>query len=244
MSVQTVALKLPTFWTSCPAAWFAQTEAQFALRQITTDETKYFHVVAALDSDTAARSLPIISAPPKVNKYHELKNFLMSTFGLTETERADTLLNINGLGDRKPSELMDSMLVLLGQHKPCILFRQLFLRQLPKSVRLAITNSAHGEDYRALAQEADNLFNALNSTTFSASVAQTSTPTPTGNHTCWDENNEMNSICYYHRRFGSKARKCSESCEHFKNFKTVVNRNNTNNSNGRRNQGNWKAGQQ
>ncbi|RUS78761.1 hypothetical protein EGW08_013477 [Elysia chlorotica] len=64
MSIETVALKLPTFWTTCPSAWFAQTEAQFALRGITADETKYYHVVAALDPDTASRSLSVISSPP------------------------------------------------------------------------------------------------------------------------------------------------------------------------------------
>ncbi|GFN76421.1 retrovirus-related pol polyprotein [Plakobranchus ocellatus] len=49
MSIETVALKLSTFWITCPSAWFAQTEAQFALRGITADETKNYHVVAALD---------------------------------------------------------------------------------------------------------------------------------------------------------------------------------------------------
>ena len=47
-----VALKLPPFWISQPRVWFQQTEAQFALRKITADETKYFNVVAALDQET------------------------------------------------------------------------------------------------------------------------------------------------------------------------------------------------
>ena len=42
-----VSLKLPTFWTSQPEVWFAQAEAQFNLRCITSDDTKYFYVVAA-----------------------------------------------------------------------------------------------------------------------------------------------------------------------------------------------------
>ena len=31
----------PTCWTSSPSAWFAQAEAQFVLRRITQDDTKY-----------------------------------------------------------------------------------------------------------------------------------------------------------------------------------------------------------
>ena len=44
-----VSLKLPAFWTSQPKVWFQQSEAQFAWRNITADDTKYYYVVAALD---------------------------------------------------------------------------------------------------------------------------------------------------------------------------------------------------
>ena len=64
-----VALKLPTFWTAQPDVWFAQAEAQFNLRGITADDTKYYYVVAALDQDTATRVLDLISQPPDDNKY-------------------------------------------------------------------------------------------------------------------------------------------------------------------------------
>ena len=65
MAVETVSLKLPTFWTSQPEVWFTQAEAQFRLRKITADETKYFYVVAALDQPTATRLLDLISRPPE-----------------------------------------------------------------------------------------------------------------------------------------------------------------------------------
>ena len=67
------------------------------------------------------------------------------------------MLNIRGLGDSKPSELMDNMLSLLGQHHPCFLFRQIFLQQMPEHVRtpLAVSDTS---DYCALALEADKLF--------------------------------------------------------------------------------------
>ena len=59
----TVLLKLPTFWTSQPEVWFVQTEAQFNLRCITNDDTKYFYVLAALDQSTAMRLLDFINHP-------------------------------------------------------------------------------------------------------------------------------------------------------------------------------------
>ena len=48
-----VSVKLPTFWTTMAAAWFTQAEAQFGLRGITSDDTRYWHVVSALDAETA-----------------------------------------------------------------------------------------------------------------------------------------------------------------------------------------------
>ena len=44
-STNAVALKLPIFWPSQPAIWFTQAEAQFALRNITAEVTKYYYVV-------------------------------------------------------------------------------------------------------------------------------------------------------------------------------------------------------
>ena len=73
--VQAVALKLPTFWLSRPAVWFAQVEAQFATRQppIDADLTKYNYVVAALDNVAAVEVEAIILVPPPTNKYKQLK---------------------------------------------------------------------------------------------------------------------------------------------------------------------------
>ena len=101
-----VLVKLPTFWTAGPEAWFAQAEAQFAIRQITQDDTKYlFHVVAALDNTTATRALSILTNPPQNNKYLTLKEFLTGAYSLSNAERASALLDFQPgtLGDRKPN---------------------------------------------------------------------------------------------------------------------------------------------
>ena len=51
MEEHAVSLKLPTLWTSQPEVWFTQAEAQFTLRGITADETKYFYILASLDQE-------------------------------------------------------------------------------------------------------------------------------------------------------------------------------------------------
>ena len=157
MTASAVTLKIHKFWESSASTWFAQTEAQFALRDITADTTKYYYVVLALGNSTASRVVSLLKYPPPAEKYAALKAHLLKTFDLSDTEKASRLFSLQGLGDSKPSELMDRMLDLLGEHRPNFLFTQLFLRQLPFQVRAA---SAHTTitDCRRLAEEADKLF--------------------------------------------------------------------------------------
>ena len=141
MAVDAVSLKLPTFWTSQPEVWFTQTEAQFNLRGIVADETKYYYVIAALDQETASRLMDLIGHPPDDNKYQALKNRLINAYGLNRRERATRLLHFRPLGDSKPSALMDEMLALLGDHPPCLLFEQLFLERLPEDIRIHLVDA-------------------------------------------------------------------------------------------------------
>ena len=121
-------VKLPDFWQHNPRPWFQHEEAQFQLRGITQDVTKYFHVVAALDSGTTARVMMLLEAPLATDKYAALKAFLLQLYELSELEKADRLLSFNGLGDGKPSDLMEKMLSVLGLADPSFLFTHIFLR--------------------------------------------------------------------------------------------------------------------
>ena len=95
MSIEAVALKLQTVWTTCPLAWFVQTEAQslawfalteaqFALHNISSDDTRYFHVVAALDSQTAIRALSVIASPTNMRP---LNHFYFRLSGFPKQKR-------------------------------------------------------------------------------------------------------------------------------------------------------------
>lgn len=222
--VDTVAIKLPNFWATNPEAWFVQAEAQFQLRNISQDDTKYYHVVAALDSSTATRALSLLSNPPEKGKYQAIKIFLTTAYGLSDEERASTLFSMQGLAGRKPSELMDTMLGLLGPHRPCFLFKHLFLQQLPDYVRAPLS-TLNIEDCRSLALQADKLYLSVAppSSVVEVNAAETNAskrPDSTQN------------MCWYHARFGTKAKHCNEPCVHFSSFKR------------KSNQGNAKGGQQ
>ena len=102
MDISMVAVKLPTFLSVQPTTWLIQAEAQFELRNITTNSIKYYHVIMALDQDTALHITDIIQNPPQDGKCDALKKQLCQTLELQETECAVCLLSLasTGLGDR------------------------------------------------------------------------------------------------------------------------------------------------
>ena len=214
-----VALKLPEFWEQNVSAWFVQAEAQFAIRDITSEDTKYYYVVASLKGSTAARVINLIENPPARDKYTTLKGHLKGVFGLSEPERARQLLSLPGLGDSKPSELMDHMLALLGDHQPCFLFKELFLQQLPDQIRLPLTSSVK-VDLRELAKEADVFFSAGRKTFSVTPLTNTSTACEECMHQPHTHSvsasavarREKSSLCFYHGKFGNKAKKCLPPC--------------------------------
>ena len=59
--------------TSNLKAWFLPTEAQFTLRKITVDRTKFGHVVAALDLSVAASCTTILAKATGIKYAHPKK---------------------------------------------------------------------------------------------------------------------------------------------------------------------------
>ena len=133
--VAAVSLKLPTFWPECTAVWFVRAEAQFHTHGVSQDETKFHYITAALDQDTATRMLDLLQQPPAANKYKALKQQLLDSFSLMDAQCVARLLHMPG--DDKPSQLMDRMLALLGDHQSCFLFREIFMQQLPLTSALS-----------------------------------------------------------------------------------------------------------
>ncbi|KAL3967676.1 trace amine associated receptor [Sarotherodon galilaeus] len=216
-----VALKLPDFWLHDPPSWFVHVEAQFALRGISADDTKYHHVVASLDPLATRRAMTLLRDPPAQGKYAALKELLLRRYALSDAERAEQLLNLSGLGGGTALELM-----LLGPDDGGFLFVHLFLRQLPAAVRAVLANSPllPATDYRSLAEEADRIL--LASRTFDVhalatdSLAAPSTPPPASPGASArlltagiaTRRHRRKSICFYHQRFGDRARRCLPPC--------------------------------
>ena len=150
-----VAIKLPPFWKTNPALWFVRLEAQFALANITSDATKFNHVIAAIDSDVLNSVSDILMKPPNVDKYDALKTRLTDLHSESEASKIRTLLQGLELGDQRPSQLLTRMRTLADQSVGDALLKSLWLGRLPQSMQtiLAVLN----DDLDQLAKVADKV---------------------------------------------------------------------------------------
>ncbi|XP_064456883.1 uncharacterized protein LOC135367514 [Ornithodoros turicata] len=165
-----IAVKIPPFWPADPVLWFANIEAQFALRAITVQSTKFYHVVGALGPTEAAEVRDIITDPPSDNPYEALKTALTKRTTASEQECLRQLLTAEVLGDRKPSELLRRMQQLLGDKASTLddsILRELFLQRLPNTVRMILTTS-EAVSLQALAEMADKMIDIAPSTVCAA----------------------------------------------------------------------------
>ena len=154
-----VSLKLPPVWPKSIDLWFTQVESQFTLKNITNEDTKFHHVVAVLDQGTAQRAASILKNPPAVDKYTALKKCLMSNCSASNLARAQTLLNMSSLGDRKPSDVFTLMETHRGsmsfEELGKVLYTAIFLDVLPNEVRvsLAANTEKSTEDLSKMADD-------------------------------------------------------------------------------------------
>lgn len=210
--VAAVTVKLPTFWSSNPRAWFVQADAQFAIRNIKEDQTKYYYVIAALDQDTAVRCVEFLERPPVSDVYRQLRDFLIRRFELSEEERGDRLLDIGDLGDRRPSELMDSILQLNGSAPQHFLLRRIFLRALPPALRNALATSTT-EDLRDLAREADRALASTKKSTSVTALCSAEAAAYGEEHVVDAVGARRRHLCKFHVQFGVRARRCVQPCD-------------------------------
>ena len=149
---------MPTFWAQAPAMWFAQAECLFELQGVTDQVKRYCYVVASLTHESMRRVSDLVEQRPAQTPYDVIKGRLLAALQLTDFQRADKLFELPALGARKPSELMSQMLEICprGEEKSH-LFACLFLRRLPREIRVLLNKVDH-KDPKALAEQADELW--------------------------------------------------------------------------------------
>jgi hypothetical protein len=238
VAVNTVAVKLPDFWTSDPDMWFFQAECAFNRSRITASYTKFEYVVMKLPEEVvvSVRSLLLAMDPASLDAYEQLKTQLTSSYGKSRWQRGFALLDHPELGDRRPSHMMAAMLALLPPGGVAdTLFLCLFLRRLPAGMRdhlaaadfkTAAEMSAHadllwdaraGQSVAAVAAEMMPVYTRSSSPR--DSQRSSSPPLREGRRTGrrrptpHSESGRLNpGFCKAHSKFGAKAYYCTAPC--------------------------------
>uniref|UniRef100_A0A5S6Q0E0 RNA-directed DNA polymerase n=1 Tax=Trichuris muris TaxID=70415 RepID=A0A5S6Q0E0_TRIMR len=158
MSVESIAVKIPPFWTQSPALWFKRVEAQFQIARITVDETKFNHIVGGMEAAILEQCFDIVDNPPFEGKYEALKRRILDRFADSDQKRLQTLLCGMQIGDDKPSRFLQRMLreVPSSVGSTNAIIRQLWIQQLPLNVQTCLAQTEE-EDLDKLARLADKV---------------------------------------------------------------------------------------
>ena len=238
--VHAAHIKLPAFWSSDPELWFTQIEALFASRNFTADATKYGHLVAALPPETAVEVRDLLITPPAAGtRFETLKQEIIKRTTHSAQARIKQLLTAEELDGRKPTQLLRRMRQLIGSSGliPADLLKQLFVQRLPTNVQVAVAgndsltvdqladladkimevitpqvSAVEPSEVAELRKEISELKSLLRSRPTDrnppASRARSKTPAQAGPSTA----SEPQAVCWFHAKFGDKAKKCREPC--------------------------------
>lgn len=240
--VYRVGVRVPPFWPEEPEVWFAQVESQFLLSNITADLTKFHFVTGQLDQEYARIVKDVIISPPTNNKYDKLKAELIKRISLSHEKKTLQLMQHEELGDRKPSQFLRHLRSLAGPQVPDDFLRTVWTSRLPPNVQ-TIVASQPKSDLDDVADLADRVNDIAPSTSHVASIAPSAHTTAleekvaaltrqveilamqvkktsyfkNRSHSRSRSNSRQRSqghrFCWYHYKFGKKARKCEQPCQ-------------------------------
>lgn len=234
MATNAVQLKIASFWRKDPELWFFQLEKLFVIHNITTDNTKFNHVVSVLDTDVLSAVRRIVLSPPEKDKYDALKKGIIAAFADSKSTRLSQLLSGQEIGDQKPSQVLNNMIqTATGVMEDQSAIRQLWTQRLHPTVRAVIAAHPPNHSLMDLARQADLVTEAIQVPIVNAISAQKQPETDKFEELSRQfealatEVRHMRSekkpprrsspqrdsgLCWFHEKFGNQARRCRPPC--------------------------------
>ena len=215
-----MAVKLAKFWLEEPALWFTQAEAQFRRGLVMDGRLRADYLIAALQPATLKSVRDILTdiTADENTLYNRLKERLVHRYAATKWNLVFQILGHQGLGDLRPSQLLDAMMALLPPGEPPgILFQALFMQRLPVDMRDHLV-AANLENPREMAILADRMWDSRSDKAATVAAVRGASPAERGRdrhqrsprrraHTPHPDG-----LCFFHGRFGAKAHRCSPPC--------------------------------
>ena len=220
-----MAIRPPPFMETAVSGWFAILDAQFHLANISSNDTKFFHVLSSLPADVVARVDPSVIA---AHDFSSLKSAVVEMFERTKPELFEKLISKTVMTGR-PSEFLSELRELaskvgVGDE----LIRHKFIQSLPAAMAtvLAAQRDLTLVQMGKLADELVPLVNspavvAAHSVSFRRTPRETSparrsnSPAPGVRSQLETEpfhEGQLPKVCRAHLYYGPAARSCRSWC--------------------------------
>ena len=215
MNINQVNIRAPEFMESAVASWFEILDAQFHLRNITTQTTKFYHIVASLPANVVQRLPPAVL---RSQNYDELRQSVISSYERSKPEMLDKLMQTRSMTGR-PSVYMHEMLSIaerIGISDDIV--RHKFIQALPPSLAPVIATQKDLTPTQ-LGSLADELMPLLNKDmpAFQVNYAQAPSSQRRGNANTYRKTNGYKRnrplICNPHIYWADQARSCRKWCK-------------------------------
>lgn len=171
-AASTVRLPWPAIVRDNIELWFLQIDHWFTVNRITSDNTRFSTVVAALDFNLLQQVYETVRNPPATGKYQALKAAVIRNFTESEQRRAQQFVSGLQLGDKKPSHLLNDLRRIGGENQDEKFLKVLWLNRLPIQVQTCLAAST--SPLNDLAQLADSVMETFRvSESFNLNAVQT-----------------------------------------------------------------------
>jgi hypothetical protein len=203
------------------------------------DNVKYLSVVDALPHEAFRMVAHIVEQEEQPeDAFQQLKAALVASHVLSDFQRVEQLSKVEPLGGRRPSELLATRLEICPrEHENCSFFRFAFLQRLLREIRILLAQEDAAELW-VTAKKADR-FLAIHSPQAHNKVlaalpasSEAEEEAVTANAAAAGRGQKKKKLkgkkpsrgrsvspvakklflCFYHFRFGEKAKRCEEPC--------------------------------
>ena len=221
----TVSPSLPSFSTANPRAWFRVAESRFTVSKLDDDE-KINRVLEAIPGSVFERLAPWLEVQNTTMTYAQLKEEMLTQYAPSKQRSAKKILDlITGQHDESPSSVWRQIDTLQRDEEgnKIDLAWHLWLHHLSPEVRAHIQDSK--DDKATLIKRADKLQQQLGANQIMATTQRTDSKRNehkprhdrgrNEEKTKEDRDQIVGGMCWYHNRFGTRARSCIPGCKHF-----------------------------
>lgn len=135
-----VGVKVPPFYPNSPALWFSQLDGQFILSGVKSDSTKFYYAIAQLEHQYALEIADLITNPPEKDMYETLRREVIRRLSATKEQKVRQFLELEEMGNRKPSQYLRHLINLAGPEVPGTFVRTIWASRLPKELQPIIAS--------------------------------------------------------------------------------------------------------